>query len=471
MLVFSEDILDFPGFPCFANTGGFPSFGHATFNAEVYGDASCKDTFLGYRNVNASRGSFNPGANLWVGDDIELGSPGCQMISYEIGMREVGFYTMELHRDAGGVPGAVIDGTRNFLINNDSGFRSYCVSFSEPISLDSRVWMTVRVGNEIGGWVLTKKDASWGDTTTVYAISDSDTGPWDVIIDANFFGGFYTTIHCAGEAEVGACCDMFVTDEQGDAVCRDVPEINCAFPPRGSTLRPSWEPGKSCRVCSHGTNKDLSCSDIADCLGSFCFGGNNVDSPCTTNEDCSSGDGVCTIATCDDSDPFVVACGSSACCKPVGAINPFCENLTENECEAVEPVENPRQWQRGRLCGSQGQRCPNPACLAREGDCLNPGLWQCDGGSLDGEFCGFSDDFCQGFCNRNNMTCVGGSNVDQPCTNDTNCPNSACRGFCEAGPPEKLGNRCFANTTCRDDVEEDGILYTWSNESSAGALL
>ena len=35
------------------------------------------------------------------------------------------------------------------------------------------------------------------------------------------------SITCNGEPPIGACCDMYLTDENGEAVCRDVPQVNC----------------------------------------------------------------------------------------------------------------------------------------------------------------------------------------------------------------------------------------------------
>ncbi len=452
---FSQDILDFPGFACNANIGGFPSFGHATFNVEVYGDCDSDATHISYRNVQDARGGLNVGTQVWMADDLELGVEGCQMVSYEVGVRGVGFYTFEILRDGGGLPGSSVSGTRKIIVNSESGFVSQCFSFSTPILLNEKIWMAARVGNTVGGWVLTGRDASWGRTLSTYA-RQNVLGEW-VITEAPIgqHGGFYVTIHCAGEAPVGACCDMFLPNENGDVDCRDIPEMNCSFPQRGTSLRPVWVEGEPCRACTHGDNAGLGCDDISDCLGSFCVGGVNDTAPCTSDTECrpqGEDPGDCVLATCGDNDPFVVTCGVSACCKPDGATGDTCENLTRNECNAVEPLEGARQWDLGRLCNFQGQVCPNPACLARKGDCSQASLNFCEGGPLDGSVCDGDRD-CRGYCDIFNKFCLGGTNDGLSCGDDSNCPDDGpeigrCLGFCLGGDPAREGDRCFSSVQC-----------------------
>lgn len=451
---FSDDVVDFPGFACNADIGGFPSFGHATFNVEIFGDASCSPAFLGYRNEKAFKGGFSVGTDTLIADDIELGGQGCQMIAYEVGVRGPGLYTFDIRRDAGGIPGSSISGTRKLFVQNVNTFRSECFSFTSPISLDTNFWVTFKVNNDVGGWINNESNATWGNTTRSFAIRNG--GVWEIVDsdDPNIpnFGGFYFSVQCEGEAPLGACCDMFLRDAEGDAVCRDLPQMNCSFPPRGGDLRPAWKQGASCRVCSHGINEDLLCSDIEDCLGMFC---DDDGTECSVDDDCV--DGSCVIATCVDNDPFTVICGQAACCKPSGANAPACENLTRNQCNAVEPVEGARQWQRGKLCGSQIQVCPRPECLERRGDCIGEENVLCKGGPLDGEPCDLDigDCECRGCCDFSNQTCVGGENEFDPCSNDSNCPDGTCRGFCFGGISDPT-DRCIAHSACQFEGCEDG---------------
>lgn len=73
---------------------------------------------------------------------------------------------------------------------------------------------------------------------------------------------------------------------------------------------------------------------------------------------------------CGPDNPFIEGtCGQSACCFKDKNDDEHCVNLTRNECAAELPLDNPRQWQRGRFCGLSAQRCPLIACLSRQGDC------------------------------------------------------------------------------------------------------
>jgi len=162
---------------------------------------------------------------------------------------------------------------------------------------------------------------------------------------------------------------------------------------------------------------------------------------------------------CSKGQTYSISGAVGACCKPAGSTGGACENLNEADCNAVEPVGESRVWQPNESCGSQGQRCPYPGCFAREGDCFSSGRLLCEGGPLDGQSCDFDGD-CQGFCNRNNMTCIGGSNNDEPCFNDSDCSDDgACRGFCEGGAPELLDFRCLADFSCEFDFANSSCVF------------
>lgn len=350
----SDDVVDFPGFACSANLGGYPDFGHASYNVQLFADAACEDSFPAYRNVQDARNGYNPGANVWLADDLELNVDSCEMIGYEVAVRGVGFYTFELLRDVGGVPGSTVANTRKLIVHADSGFQLSHFSFDPPIPLDQKIWMAGRVGNDVNGWVLTGKDASVGATANTFVRLKPETGEWEILSPpAGQHGGFYAVIHCLGDPAIGACCTP--ADSTGDA----------------------------------------------------------------------------------------------------------CSNLTEAECNAVEPVGEPRMWQLGVLCNSVGQLCPNPACLGGRGACDDqdhPN--RCVGGPMDGQVCELDRD-CSGYCDTNTQVCLGGIHEGDPCTNDSTCEEGLNDGVCffEAGQVwgiciggEREGRECGWNRDCKETL-------------------
>ncbi|MCH7884975.1 MAG: hypothetical protein IIC01_06935, partial [Planctomycetes bacterium] len=446
---FSGDILDFPLATCSGNLGGFPQQPHASFNAEVFVDDSCQDAYVAYRNLNPGRGGENEGRNVRMADDLELNVAGCDLCGYEVGLRGQAVWSLDVRRDNGGVPGTVIEGTERLFFTQSDNAQIGHVLIDPPISLGTtRVWMTVSPNARTGKWILVGRDASVGRTAVTFAVLDGDTGQWDVRFPdrPDEHGGFYVTLFCAGQPPLGACCDMFILDEEGEAVCRDVPEMNCAYPARGSALLPSWNPGGACRVCEGGCNGGGRCGDDNDCSGSAdgvcfqntCIGGCRTGLECFDDTDCPGTDngenGVCV-----DNSPFNHACGTSACCKPDG----FCDNLTQNECNAVPPEAPPgrinRQWQRGRFCG-EGlfQRCPLIACLGQEGECTVERQRFCNGGCIpgDGAACRF-DSQCRGECFLN--VCQGGCRPGASCLSAAQCNDDGVCVFVAADTPECIG--------------------------------
>jgi len=191
------------------------------------------------------------------------------------------------------------------------------------------------VNNSSGNIILTGRQACVGETGDALFTQGPAGCTLVDLRDPTLHDAVNLTIICAGEPPVGACCDMYFPEctsgpDAGkicvdnsdctapgtcEAVCRQVPQMNCPFPPPSiPSYKPAWVPSAAC-----------------------------TPNPFT---------------------PF--ACGKAACCKP----NDSCEHLTFNECLAAPPVEAPRQWQIGRACNSQGQYCPLNACLGREGECV-----------------------------------------------------------------------------------------------------
>jgi len=330
---FSEDLIDFPGFACNANLGGVPQAPHASYFAEVFTDDKCPTGYPGYFNTRPAADGIAPGTGVTIADDVKLGAEPCLMSALEIGVRNRGFYSVEIRPDNDGVP----DGGSTFGEVNLSGtFRRFAtavdaytpgrVTFDPPVSLpEGKLWVTLKTNNNRAAWILTRRDARIGHTASTYARFGSDG--WSLRRSGDLaHGGLHVVVTCAGEAPSGACCDMLQLDEQGESMCREVPAMNCAWPTPGSTARPRWVPGATC-----------------------------------------------------DQQPFPFPCGTSACCRP----DDTCQNLTRSECEAVEPVDVPRVWDRGEYCAEDAQECPWTACLVREGTCAT---------SHDGVGC--SNSFC-----------------------------------------------------------------------------
>jgi len=306
----SCDFFDFPGFPCGGALGGFPDHPHASFNLKLFGASECTDAFVGYKNSKPSGPPYNPGANKFIIDDITLGVPDCQMIGYEVTIKGIGFYEFEMRRDC---EASAIAGTQRTAAITGVNYPIQArYTVDPPIPLPESVWFAAKVSNTTGSLVISGKQACVAQTGDSLLL-ETPTGCAPLYLnDPTLHDAMNLTIICAGQPPVGACCDMYFPDANGDAVCRELPEMNCAFPPRFSTLDPEWVDGATC-----------------------------------------------------DSDPFIHPCGVAACCRP----DDVCENLREKECSAVEPIDAPRQWQRGRYCGFEAQRCPFAACLSRIGDC------------------------------------------------------------------------------------------------------
>lgn len=342
---YSGDILDYPNFPCNGFLGGFPQLPHASFWVEMYGEATCPDSYPGYKCARASGPTALIGANIQGVDDIKLQVKDCLMVGYEVTVRGVGFYTFDLRREC---DGSVIAGTtRTFSVNASTlpQLQLARFTFSPPIALtNDELYFGFKSSSNTGGAVIAGIQPIIGSSDSDYYVLGLE-GCTPVLPTTGVHGSVNLAITCAGSLPIGACCDMAILECQGgsepgkrclsnsdcgegtcESVCRELPEMNCPWPPIGMAWNPAWAEGAQCNP-----------------------------------------------------DPFELPCGVAACCKP----DDTCENLTKNECAAVEPPDRPRLWQQGMYCGQVGQACPFNACLAREGNCLVLHDWP-----------GCSDPFC-----------------------------------------------------------------------------
>ncbi len=421
-LGFSGDRFDFPGSPCQARIGiGFPAGPHASFGVDLYARGTCSISHPAYKNTNHNQGFLTPGPGKRFADNLRIGVPLCNLIGYEFAYKGNGVVEADLRTELSTTDpnfGNVIPGSRQaFFSSSLDGVQVGRVMLPDPFLLtSSSLFITFRTTSAQTGPVLTCLPALLGETPNLYQVFNETTMEWEPQTQQGTCNlGFDVTLFCEGQPPAGACCDMVLLDDQGEAVCRDgLPEMNCAFPQL-------WQQG-----------------DLCD---GVCVGGNNDGAPCTRQADCDGGD-------CQG--PFFDPCGLSACCKPQGAANEACENLTQNQCSAIEPVENPRLYQRGQFCNRLGQRCPKPACIGRDGDCFAPSDTFCVGGANDGQACNPNDPPFLSNCNA--PICTGGAcdgitcevgQLGQPCS----CPGSG-------GQPDPnsvcLNGNCLGRLGCED---------------------
>ena len=391
MVGHSADIWDFPGFPCAGTLGGFPEQAHASLWAEVYGGADCPDTFLGYRASQANGPKISEGASVPFFDDIKLIVNNCLMTGYEVAVRGQGWYTFSLYRDCLDSPSSLIPGTDrtfNVGLSTKPQLQLARFSFDPPIQLTTdALYFRFTVNNIAnGGVVLAGIQPTIGSSGGSYFIIDQQSQACTPKVPpppSPLTGVFHASITCGGSPPLGACCDMTLTQCVGgtddgkrcpcdsvclggiddarccqssanctapgtcgpycaapgrcERVCREVPRINCPWPPRNQDQYPKWQLGATC-----------------------------------------------------DANPFPLACGLAACCLP----DDTCENLTQNECLARVAPGEPILWQPGAYCAVGWQYCPFSACLAQEGSCtIRHPLPGCSDPNCCTAVCNF-DDWC-----------------------------------------------------------------------------
>ena len=343
---FSADSFDFPGFPCSADLGGFPEQPHASFNVEIYADADCPEAFVGYKDDKPSGSPYSPGQNVVFADDIQLGVDGCQMIAYEVAIKGVGFYTFDMRLTC---EGPAIPGTeKTYAVGSGTDVRIARLTVNPPVPLPQNSWFSAKVNVANGGVIVAGIQAAIGRTEDVIGVI-GDNGCNLINFPNGPRAALNVSITCAGAPPVGACCDMALLDQNGDAVCREVPGMNCPWPSRFSTLlQPAWVPGAACGA-----------------------------------------------------DPFPHPCGVAACCYS-DQQGDECSNLTQRQCDQTGDLTRPRQWQRGRYCNEFGQQCVHPDCLGRSGDCTLPRCnfngRACTGGANDGQACTSNGQCASGRC-------------------------------------------------------------------------
>ncbi len=344
---FSDDVFDLPGRTCAVSFGRFPTSPHGSFWARVYGRGECAGAFNAYRAHSPVRGSLIPGAGTLIADDIGLNVDQCELRAYEVGVAGTGTLTFDLR-----VPGAEsgIEGTRRTWVMSGASRELARFEFDPPIPIPSEVWITAQPDDPGTEVLLLDRPPAIGTSDESYRVFQD--GSWTVapFPDDWLYYAIQTSITCAGAAPAGACCDMYFPDEEGDAVCRDVPEMNCPFP--------RWIEGVTC----DSDPFDPPCGTSACCLG---------DGRCedrTANgceiggaswhrgEFCQSLETECPFVCVYSEQPCSIphpggGCLDPACCDTVCSQDPFCCSVmwdagcvTMAMIDCTVPPENDDCW-------------------------------------------------------------------------------------------------------------------------------
>ena len=226
---FSDDRVDYPGFFCYADAGGFPRQPHVSFNANVYVDPACADAYPGYRNLQPGRPGFTEGSNKCIADDLELSFGQCDMVAYEVHVKGAGIYKFDLWKDADGLPGAVIPGTAQTQLGPSPPESTKNLRFPiDPVRLPARSDTSQSNAGAGGFDAPGRKHRTHGiDLRTAGAVRLHDgRGLGDAVwFPAYYHAGFDVTITALVHRR--SLLRHVHTDEVGEAVCREVPEINC----------------------------------------------------------------------------------------------------------------------------------------------------------------------------------------------------------------------------------------------------
>lgn len=386
---FTDNFFDNQFFPCMSRFSGTNLY--AGFHAQVHCIGEFTREFLAYLNPELSGiGSFPPGANQWIADDIDLTVDGCNMTSYEVaGISGAGPYTVnaELWRSCD--KGTVIAGTQKTAMGlGDGAPEVFRFDFPQPIPLPSTsLWVAWQYNTGSASAILSG--------TALLGFTDDLFGLWEVSQAGEcglfFFGGdpyagFRLALRCEGNPPLGACCDLTpVLQGQAQATCQLSQQLGCS-----QTLQ-RWSRDDACPGRCFVT--DTPCSTDDDCR--TCSESNTA---CMIDDDCPQGEVCENDEFCGMEDPFDPPCGSSACCVPPNAPGgEGCQNLFKADCLAIMDnamPPNPAVWQINQYCNQGSQDCIPWVCRVAEGDCLSsphdPG---CDNPSCCSYVCGL-DSFC-----------------------------------------------------------------------------
>ncbi len=338
-LGFSADQFDFPGFACAASLGGFPQFPHASFFTKIF-VRDCAREFPAYRNTKQSGSAFTPGRLIRFGDDITLSVSDCNMVAYEVSVKGScsicsGALLVDLKTtlsDSDPEAGNRIPGTSamKFIFTNEIQVLHF--DFDPPIPVPESFFITFLTGSDVVGPIVTGRQADIGETADTYAEyhGDAPHGEW-VFQDFgdHIWSAFDVTVFCEGDPPAGACCDTIFTDEAGEAVCREMPEMNCpnnrwleAEACEPDPFTPACGVGACCKpddTCENLTLNECNAAEPVERIRlwrrlQFC---ETPELTCPFSA-CIQREGACGLAR---SSP---GCRDPFCCTDVCEFDPFC---------------------------------------------------------------------------------------------------------------------------------------------------
>lgn len=303
---FSADRLDVIQAPCDYWFGGFPANPHGSFYLEVYTRDACPDTFVGFHNTNHFAEGYSAGQNAYFADDVVLRRAGCNLVAYEVSYEgAVVVVDLRTRLDDGNPAGAgSIPGTSGVCFPRGTGRETCRVEVDPPVSLPQSFWIAFRSGSNRLGPLQTCRCPTIGFTSPWFMRFDAQENRWVSVSDVcPGWHGFDVTVYCDGPPRPGACCDTLLTQESrcvggmdhgapchfhfdcrsgtcvGEALCRDLPELNCPSAEwiEGLTCadRPFDPPCGTFVVCDSDDDCDdgLFCNGFESCLDGECLDG------------------------------------------------------------------------------------------------------------------------------------------------------------------------------------------------------
>ncbi|MHC4695398.1 MAG: hypothetical protein ACYTFA_01500 [Planctomycetota bacterium] len=433
---FSTDNYDHMFAGCNTWFGGYPTWSHASFYAQIHAPTSCPAHFLAYLAMDDEKPAYTEFGTegVLMADDIELTVDSCELSTIEIGTKgirgryEIDFDLRTLPPDAP-IPGTAF----HWVSDRKSGVGNLELArleFEPAVNLGKRFLLTWKANKEDTGLLNVGRAQAGGESRLnlpgggQQALNHYFVGfgapfgaPTDEWVGVEVGEGgdavFSVAVYCRGDAPRGPCC-MAQPDTPGqDPACLDNVSVTSCLEGRWLNAGDAGrcEYGQKCNTveqdCENWTcaQPPCICDPTTECPATFNLGicpdemteCNVIDQDCTGD---ACVDGNCK---CDPVDPWTLIgqppCGTHACCKP----DNNCEDLPRDECVAIleEGTGNPARWNRGDWCGFRDQRCPVFACY--------DATQACGSCNSDTPYCGtdqqIGDEICQAWWGDPNATC------------------------------------------------------------------
>lgn len=310
---------------------------HAGFHVEIYAREPCVRAYPGYLNSDHAEQLISQGVGIRIADDLELQTNDCLLIGYEVTAKGASAL----------VNGTIRADLRTALDNADPDNGSV-------IEGTQHSFFVFGDAPQIHRFVVDPPILIPQNLWITFDSNNSSVGP--ILTERQAFIG--QTKNTMSRFFNGQW-ELFTLPSFNVHGALDV-TIFCAGGP---------EPGACCDTILHDELGEATCRVVAEMN-------------CPNNR-------WMPQVTCDP-DPFSPVCGLSACCKP----DDTCQNLTQNECEALVPEGQRISWQRNSFCGDLSQFCPFFACVRRVGNCSSGHeVTGCSDPRCCDTVCGF-DPFC-----------------------------------------------------------------------------